>query len=36
LIIKVGDVYWVELGGAAGSEPGYHHPHLVVQNDVFI
>jgi len=33
--IRQGDIYWVELGSPKGSEPGYRHPHVVVQNDVF-
>lgn len=34
-MIRQGDVYWVELGKAAGSGPGLRHPHVVVQNDLF-
>jgi mRNA interferase MazF len=33
--IKQGDVYWIDLGEPEGSEPGYRHPHVVVQNNVF-
>jgi len=33
--IMQGDIYWVELGAPKGSEPGYRHPHVVVQNNVF-
>lgn len=33
--IRQGDVYWVDLGATAGSGPGYRHPHVVVQNDLF-
>lgn len=33
--IKQGDIYWVALGIPEGSEPGYKHPHVVIQNDVF-
>ena len=33
--IRQGDIFWVELGEPSGSEPGYRHPHVVVQNDVF-
>ena len=33
--IRQGDVYWVELGEPRGSGPGYLHPHVVVQNNVF-
>ena len=32
---RQGDVYWVELGKATGSGPGFRHPHVVVQNDLF-
>lgn len=33
--IKQGDIYWIELGAPRGSGPGYRHPHVVVQNNVF-
>ena len=33
--IKQGDIYWVELEEPSGSEPGYRHPHVVVQNNIF-
>lgn len=33
--IKQGDIFWVDLGQPSGSEPGYRHPHLVIQNNVF-
>ncbi len=35
MVIKQGDVYWVDLGEPSGSEPGSRHPHLVIQNNVF-
>jgi mRNA interferase MazF len=35
MVIGQGDVYWVDLGEPAGSEPGYRHPHVVVQNNLF-
>jgi mRNA interferase MazF len=35
LVIKQGDIFWVDLGKPSGSEPGYSHPHLVIQNNVF-
>lgn len=35
MVIKQGEVYWVDLGEPTGSEPGYKHPHVVIQNDVF-
>jgi mRNA interferase MazF len=33
VVIRQGDVYWVELDAPSGSEPGYCHPHVVIQND---
>jgi len=35
MVINQGDVYWVELEEPSGSEPGYRHPHVVIQNNVF-
>ena len=35
MVISQGDVYWVDLGEPSGSEPGYLHPHVVIQNNVF-
>ncbi len=35
MVISQGDLYWVDLGDPAGSEPGYRHPHIVIQNNVF-
>jgi mRNA interferase MazF len=35
VVILQGEVYWLDLGAASGSGPGYRHPYLVVQNDVF-
>ncbi len=35
MVIKQGEIYWVDLGEPTGSEPGYRHLHLVLQNDVF-
>ncbi len=34
-MIRQGDVYWIELDEPEGSEPGYRHPHVVIQNNVF-
>lgn len=33
--IKQGDIFGVDLGVATPSEPGYRHPHAVVQNNLF-
>ena len=35
MVIKQGDVFWVDLGKPSGSAPGYRHPHVVVQNTLF-
>ncbi len=34
-MIHQGDIYWVDLGEPLGSEPGYRHPHVVIQNNLF-
>lgn len=35
MTIRQGDVYWIDLDEPRGSAPGYRHPHVVVQNNVF-
>lgn len=35
MVIDQGDIYWVELEPPIGSEPGYRHPHVVIQNNLF-
>ncbi len=35
MVILQGDVFWLDLCTPRGSEPGYRHPYVVVQNDVF-
>jgi mRNA interferase MazF len=35
LTVEHGDIFWVDLGIPKGSEPGYKHPHVVIQNNVF-
>ena len=35
MVINQGDIYWIELGEPEGSEPGYKHPHIIVQNNLF-
>ncbi|MFH0802885.1 MAG: type II toxin-antitoxin system PemK/MazF family toxin [bacterium] len=35
MVIRQGDVFWINLGAPRGSSPGYRHPHVVVQNNVF-
>jgi len=35
MVAKQGEIYWVDLGDPNGSEPGYRHPHIVIQNNIF-
>ena len=35
MVTNQGDVYWVCLREPSGSEPGYRHPHIVIQNNLF-
>ena len=35
MVVNQGDVFWVDLSEPSGSEPGYRHPHVVIQNNVF-
>ena len=34
-MIHRGDLFWLEPDESRGSVPGYAHPHVVVQDDVF-
>jgi mRNA interferase MazF len=33
--INRGDLFWIEPDESRGSIPGYPHPHVVIQDDVF-
>jgi mRNA interferase MazF len=35
VVINQGDVFWIDLDDPVGSGPGYRHPHVVIQNNVF-
>lgn len=35
MVIAQGDLFWINLGEPRGSEPGYRHPFVVIQNDAF-
>lgn len=35
MVIQQGEIYWVDLGTPSGSEPGYRHPHIIIQNNLF-
>ena len=34
-MIRQGEIYWLDVGRPRGSEPGYRHPDLVGQNNLF-
>ncbi len=35
MVINQGDIYWIELNEPEGSGPGYKHPHVIIQNNLF-
>ncbi len=35
MVVNQGDIFWIDLGQPRGSSPGYSHPHVVIQNNVF-
>lgn len=35
MVINQGDIFWIDLEDPSGSEPGFHHPHVVIQNNLF-
>jgi len=35
MVIRQGDVFWIDFDEPSGSEPGWRHPHVVIQNNVF-
>lgn len=35
MVINQGDLLWIDLDVPSGSSPGYRHPHVVVQNNLF-
>lgn len=35
MTIRQGDLFWLDLGEPNGSGPGFRHPYVVVQNDLF-
>ncbi len=35
MVINQGDIYWIDFAEPRAAEPGYRHPHVVVQNNVF-
>jgi len=35
MVVNQGDIYWVEVDEPTGSEPGYTHPHVIIQNNLY-
>ncbi len=35
MVINQGDIFWIDLDEPIGSAPGYRHPHVIIQNNVF-
>jgi mRNA interferase MazF len=35
MVINQGDIFWIDFDEPLGSEPGYRHPHVVIQNNLF-
>jgi mRNA interferase MazF len=35
MVIRQGDLFWVDEGEPSGSAPGYPRPYVVIQNDVY-
>ena len=35
MVINQGDIFWIELDEPSGSEPGYLHLHVIIQNNLF-
>ena len=35
MVINQGDIFWIDFDSPRGSEPGYCHPHVVIQNNLF-
>ncbi len=34
MVVNQGDIYWVPLKEPSGAEPGYIHPHVIIQENV--
>jgi mRNA interferase MazF len=34
MAVNQGDIHWIALGEPSGLEPGYIHPHVVIQDNI--
>jgi mRNA interferase MazF len=35
MVINQGDIFWIDLDEPGASEPGYSHPNVIIQNNIF-
>jgi mRNA interferase MazF len=35
MVIRQGEIYWIDFGGPIGSMPGFERPCVIVQNNIF-
>ena len=35
MVVERGQIWWADLGEPDGSEPGFHRPILIIQDDAF-
>ncbi len=35
MVVEHGQIWWADLGEPEGSEPGFHRPLLIIQDDAF-
>ena len=35
MVVNQGDIFWIDFDEPTSSEPGYRHPHVVIQNNLF-
>jgi len=35
MVVNQGDIFWIKLKEPTGSAPGYRHPHVIIQNNLF-
>ena len=35
MVVRQGEIYWIDFSSPSGSEPGYRYPHIIIQNNLF-